>query len=240
MKLLLAALLCLPLSLFAQGGLPDRPYIYVEGEAGVVKPADMVTLRFSLTAQNADQAKANQEVQANATKVLGMLDARKIAEKDVTAENLQSAPEYDGEGDTPRTRGKLIGYSVTRDFSVEIRDVSIFPKLVDELLAIPGTEFSRIDSDLSNEKEMETEVEQKALTNARERAERTLNAMGMKIDSVFAVSPVAFPEISSKIFGSSSSGYATTARELASSQYRLAPVSVTQSVHVIYLISPAK
>jgi len=46
MKLVLLACLCLPLSLFAQGGLPDKPYIYVEGKAEIEKPADMVTLRF--------------------------------------------------------------------------------------------------------------------------------------------------------------------------------------------------
>jgi hypothetical protein len=31
--------------------------------------------------------------------------------------------------------------------------------------------------------------------NARERAERTVKAMGMKIDSVLAVSPIGFSEI---------------------------------------------
>ena len=63
----------------------------------------------------------------------------------------------------------------------------------------------------------------------------------MKIDSIFAISPVSFPEISSQIFGSR--GIAHSAQEVGKvdpSQYRLAPVSVSQRIHVIYLISPAK
>jgi len=49
---------------FADGGLPNQLYLYVEGKAEIEKPTDMVTLRFDLVARNADQTKANQEVQA--------------------------------------------------------------------------------------------------------------------------------------------------------------------------------
>jgi hypothetical protein len=52
-KLLLFVLLILPGVLFAQGGLPNQPYIYVEGKAEIEKPADMVTLRFDLVTRNA-------------------------------------------------------------------------------------------------------------------------------------------------------------------------------------------
>ena len=66
MKCFLFALLTLSISTvaFADGGLPNQPYIYVEGKAEIEKPADMVTLRFDLVARYADQTKANQEVQA--------------------------------------------------------------------------------------------------------------------------------------------------------------------------------
>ncbi|MDQ3413407.1 MAG: hypothetical protein M3480_00275, partial [Verrucomicrobiota bacterium] len=82
-----------------------------------------------------------------------------------------------------------------------------------------------------------------ALADARTKAEKTLKTSGMTIRSVFAISPVNFPEISSRIFGSSQVAF-SVARDLMNkqgvSQYRLAPVTVSQSVHVIYLIAPAK
>src|SRR5256714_9819474 len=83
---LLAGLAILPVSLLADGGLPDKPYIYVEGKAEIEKPADMVTLHFDAVARNADEGKANQDVQAKANKIFALLNERKIAANDVEME----------------------------------------------------------------------------------------------------------------------------------------------------------
>ncbi|MEY2558261.1 MAG: uncharacterized protein QOE34_1686 [Verrucomicrobiota bacterium] len=244
---LLAACLALPASLFAEGGLPNQPYIYVEGKAEIEKPADMVTLRFDLVARNLDQPKANQEVQAKANKIFALLKERKIAEIDVIAADLKSEPLYSKEEESSRKQIKVVGYKVTRSFSVKVREMTAFAKLVDELLAFGGTEFSGIDPSLTKEKEVVDEIFEKALANAREQAEKTLKTMGMRVDSIFAVSPVSFPDIQSRIFGSSNTervivtgSYIPTGGNLEPSEYRLAPVKVSQSIHVIYLISPAK
>ena len=69
MKRFLFALLILPISAFADGGLPTQPYTYVVGRAWIEKPADIVALRFDLVARNPDQVKANEEVQMKATKI---------------------------------------------------------------------------------------------------------------------------------------------------------------------------
>jgi uncharacterized protein YggE len=245
MKRILFALLGLPISALAEGGLPNQPYIYVEGKAEIRTPADLVNLQFDVVARNADETKANQEVQAKAARIFAMLNERKIAENDVVAENLTSEPQYQDEENSLRGHGKLVGYKVTRPFMVKVRDLAAFPKLIDDLLALGGLEFSRVDPELSNEKELKGQASDTALTDARERAEKTLKALAMKIDSVFAVSPVAFPEIIQGIFGSvemvgGARGAQSVSKQLNPSQYRLAPVTISQSVHVIYLISPTK
>jgi uncharacterized protein YggE len=244
-KLVLLVLLSWPLSLFAEGGgLPDKPYIYVEGKAEIEQPADMVTLRFDMVARNPDQAKANQEVQAKTNKIFALFTERKIAEADVIASDLKSEPQFENGEESGRKRGKIIGHSVTRSFSAKIRDVGAFANLVDELLAVSGLEFSGITSGLAKEKDMQDEMEKKALIKARDQAEKTLKEIGMKIDSVFAVSPVAFTRIQYGIFASSAptADYesALPAGSLTASKYRLPPITVSQSIHVIYLISPTK
>src|SRR5436190_1983899 len=83
-----------------------------EVKAEVEKPADIVTLRFDVVARNADQAKANQEVQAKAAKVLALLNAANIARSDIIAADLKSEPVFENE-DTGRRKGKIILYSVT-------------------------------------------------------------------------------------------------------------------------------
>jgi hypothetical protein len=66
-RFLFFSLLVLPISLFADDGLPDKPYIYVEGRAEIQKPADSVTLGFELVFRAADQPKANEQLQAGSS-----------------------------------------------------------------------------------------------------------------------------------------------------------------------------
>jgi len=241
-RFLFFSLFVLPLSVFAEGGLPDRPYIYVEGKAEIQKQADMVTIRFDVVARAPDVAKANAEVQARAAKIFDLLKRHKIPDNDVIAESLRSEPEFEQEQAYQR-RGRVIGFSVSRRLNVKIRDVAVFPKLVDELIAEGNAEFSDVASGLSNEKEMQDQLWEKALKNAHDQAEKTLKTANMKIDSLFAVSPVAFPEIRTRIFGSGEGERVIVTGSnipMAEPEYRLAPVTVGQSVHVIYLISPAK
>jgi len=252
MKLPILLALVLPVTLLAEGGLPSVPYLYVEGKAEIEKPADIVTLRFDLVARNADQAKANQEVQTKANKIFALLKERKVGDDDVIAADLKSEPQYAKEEESSRRQGKIIGYVVTRTFAVKVRDVTLFARLVDELLSTPGTEFSGIEPGLAKEKEIRDEIFEKAVANAREQADKTLKKMDMKIDSIFGISPASFAQIRTRMFGSDYSE-ATTERVIvtgsyipagggntAPSEYRIAPVSVSQSIHVIYLISPSK
>src|SRR5438270_9935519 len=159
--LLFLLLLVLPIAVFAEGSLPDKPYIYVEGKAEVKKPADLVTMRFDLVGRAPDQPKANEDVQTKANKIFALLKERKIADDGVIAEDLRSEPGFEKEEDDSGGRGKLIGYKVTRPFQIKVRDVPSFPKLADELINIPGVEFSGIEGGLAKEKEIEPEVWQK-------------------------------------------------------------------------------
>jgi uncharacterized protein YggE len=172
------------------------------------------------------------------------LKDRKIADNDVIAEDIRSEPEFERGDEYSDKRGKLIGFKVTRRFQVKLRDLTAFPKLVDDLINIGGVEFSGIEGGLAKQKEIESEMWEKALANAREQADKTLKPLDMKVDSVFAVSPVSFPEIETGIFGGEFSRRPTRAAEVeravVTPQYRFAPIAVTQRVHVIYLISPAK
>lgn len=107
-------------------GLPNQPYIYVEGKAEIEKPADMAILTFDLLVRAADLPKANEQLQSQANKIFALLHDRKISENDVIAEALTSEPEFEQEETYPRRRGKLIDYRVTRTFKVRVRDVARF------------------------------------------------------------------------------------------------------------------
>ena len=241
-RFLFFSLIALPIPVLAQGGLPDRPYIYVKGEADVKKAPDVITCRFELAATAPEQPNANQEVQSKANKIFAMLKERKIADNDVVAENIQSRPEFEQEENYGHRREKLVGYIVTRSFEIKVRDLTVFPKLVNDLIGLGGVQFYEAKGELSQEREIGQQLTDKALTNARERADKTAKGMGVKIESVFAISTVSFPQIQSEMFPTEK--VVVTGMNIPSSQsapeYHLAPITVAQEVHVIYLISPAK
>jgi uncharacterized protein YggE len=93
MKCFLFLLLTIfPISLFAEGGVPDRPYICVDGYAEVQRPADMLTMKFNLVGTGEDLPKANTDAQSRATKVLAMLKSHRVVDNDVVAEEVRTEP----------------------------------------------------------------------------------------------------------------------------------------------------
>ena len=253
MKTFLTIVLALtPGLLLADAGLPDKPFIYVKGSAQTEKPADTVTLKFELIGRAPDRAKANDDVQTRASKVFDMLAKRNIGKDDVIAEDLRTETEFEESEKGARNTQKVIGYTVRREFEVKVRDLKTFPKLVDDLIATVNAELSYngISQEYSKHKELEKQLWEEAVTNARADADRTLKNTGMKVDSIFAISPVGISEIASGMFpkgGSSevervvvTGSNIPTADERLPSEYRLTPISFEQVVHVVYLISPAK
>lgn len=241
MKRVLYLLLSFPMFAFAEGGLPTTPYIYVEGRASIEKPADMVTLEFSVVGRASEQNKANAAAQEKSSKVLDLLKATKIDENDVIAETVRSQAEFEETEHRSNRSAKIIGYSVTRPFQVKVKSVTAFPKLVDELMKMEGVEVSGIEGGFSKWKEVQDQVWEKALADARGQAEKSLKPMGMKIDSVFAISPIAWPEIERNMFANRERVIVTgSSAPEPEPRYLVAPITISQSVHVIYLISPAK
>ena len=245
MKIFLPLLAALTSFVFADG-LPTVPYLYVQGSAEVEKKADMVSLQFKLSETNKDVAEANKAVQAQAGKVFALLKREGVPDEDVIAYDIRSEAEYEEAAGERRT-GKILGFRVMREFSVKVREVQKFPKLVNDLFAAKVRFFDGISGNYAKAKEMKNEIWELAIKNARAEADRMAKAAGMKVDSVWALSPEPFPAIQSRILGQTErtsysvmSGPDPEKKAEAPPEYRLAPVTFSQSVHAIFLVSPAK
>ena len=225
-------------------GLPNQPFLYVEGKAQIEKEPDLISLHFDISGRNADQGKANQEVQEKAKKLFALFKQAKIEDRDVVAQDLQSEPEYERDETDEKKRGKLIGYVVTRSFNVNVRDLTKYGKLGDEIMAVGGVSLRYVGGEVSNREKVGEELWPKAIANAREQAEKTLKPMGMKIDSVFAVSSIDFGEIKGEFIQGGNrvvvTGMNIPAPPDQPSEYRLQMIGIESTAHVIYLISPAK
>jgi uncharacterized protein len=240
-----------PLTVVAQSsdvgglaGLPNHPFLYVEGKASVEKAPDVLSLHFDISARNADQGKANQEVQAKAKKVFALLKEAKIEDRDVSAQDLQSEPEFERDEADRSKRGKLIGYVVTRSFTVNIRDLTKYGRLGDQIMEIGDVRLHYVGGEVSDQEKLGEELWPKAIANAREQAEKTVKPMGMKIDSVFAVSSIDFGQIRGEFLQGGGQRVVVTGMNVPTppdkpSEYRLEMITIDSTAHVIYLISPA-
>jgi Protein of unknown function (DUF541) len=127
---------------------------------------------------------------------------------------------------------------------VNVRDLTRYGKLGDQIMALGDVRLSHISGEVSDREKLGEELWPKAIANAREQAEKTLKPMGMKIDSVFAVSSIDFGEIR-KEFLSSGERVVVTGMNIPAppdqpSEYRFEMIGIESTAHVIYLISPAK
>ena len=226
-------------------GLPNQPFLYVEGKAEIEKAPDLISLHFEISGRNADQGKANQEVQAKAKKLFALLKEAKIEDRDVVAQDLQSEPEHERDEADQNKRGKLIGYVVTRSFKVNVRDLTKYGKLGDQIMALGDVRLRYISGEVSDREKLGEDLWPKAIANAREQAEKTLKPMGMKIDSVFAVSSIDFGEIRGEFIRGGGERVVVTGMNIPTppdqpSEYRLQMIVIESTAHVIYFISPAK
>ncbi len=225
-------------------GLPNQPFLYVEGKAQIEKAPDIISITFNIEGRNAEQGKANQEVQAKAKKVFQLLKEAKVEDRDIVAQDLQSSAEYERDEMDTRKRGKLIGFVVSRRFRIVIRDVTKYGKIGDQIMELGGVNLDSISGEVSDSAKLGDELWPKAIGNAREKAEKTLKPMGMKIDSVFAVSSIAFGEIPAE-FLTSGEKVIVTGMNIPTppdqpSEYRPEMIIIESRAHVIYLISPTK
>jgi uncharacterized protein YggE len=250
--LVVCAFALVPLTMFAENaevmgltGLPNQPFLYVEGEASTQKPPDIIRMSFGVSGHNPDEGKANQEVQAKAKKIFALLKEAKIEDRDVAAQDVRSEREYaEDDADQTNKRGKLIGYVVTRSFELTVRDATKYGKLGDQIMALGDVYLSHISGEVSGSDKIGEELWPKAIADAREKAEKTLKPMGMKIDTVFAVSSIFFGEISGEFFKHGHpvivTGMNVPTTPDQPSEYRPEMVTIESTAHVIYLISPAK
>jgi uncharacterized protein len=225
-------------------GLPNQPFLYVQGKADIGKAPDLIALHFEISGRNADQGKANQEVQAKAKTLFALFKEANIEDRDIVAQDLASEPGFEREEADEKKRGKLIGYVVTRSFKINVRDLTKYGKLGDQIMALGGVKLRYVNGEVSNREKIGEELWPKAIANAREQAEKTLKPMGMKIDSVFAVSSIDFGEIKGE-FLQGGNRVVVTGMNIPTppdqpSEYRLEMIFIESTAHVIYLISPAK
>lgn len=170
-------LVCLPL----QADDPVRQ-IAASGVGTVTVQPDMATVQFSFSAKSKEARQAKSLIDTQVTNLLKLCDKLGIAEKDIQAANLSIYPEYEYQG-----QRKLIGYQVSRNVRTTLRNMSLYPELLDGAVGIGASHSGNPLLDFGDRDALENEAMLKAFRQARQKAQLLAREAGGKLGEVISV-----------------------------------------------------
>ena len=172
------ALFVFALPVQAESDNSDAPvsYIDVNGNGVINETPDiaMLTLTFSQRDKQARRAKSTVDSQVN--DLLMLTKRLSIKEQDIQAARLTIYPEYDHSNNR-----QLLGYRVSRDVQIRVRDLIIYPELLEGAVDIGASNAGQLQLDFSNRKSLENKALQAAFVDARQQAELLAEAAGDKL-----------------------------------------------------------
>lgn len=168
---------------FAAQAADERPRtVSVSGSGEVAAEPDMAYVTLGIEARRPTLADARAEVSAAVDRVLRLTRDLRIDPKQVNATRLNVQPEYSW---NPKDRKRtLLGYLVTRNVQVELRDLEQLGPLLERAVDAGANQVSGPVLDSSRRKELEREAMAKAVGEARLNAETLARAAGVRLGPV--------------------------------------------------------
>jgi uncharacterized protein YggE len=118
------------------------------------------------------------------TAVLAAIKDAGIAERDVQTSRLSLQPQYDpNKGGTAR----LLGFQVTNQLTVKIRDIDKLPAILDRAIAAGANEMSGIEFVVSEQSKLLDQARTEAIADAHRKAELYAGAAGVKVGQVLSI-----------------------------------------------------
>lgn len=165
------------------GALPDQPHVVVSAEGEVEAAPDIAhfNLQISETRDTATAAKA--EVDRRTELVLNAAREQGINDEDIRSSQVRVYPDYDWQ------EGKRIlrGQRVERSVELKLTDLGRYGALLDGLVLAGITELGQIQLDLSNRKELVAKAMQKAVAQAKTKAELLAKGFGRNVAEVYHI-----------------------------------------------------
>jgi uncharacterized protein len=159
--------------------------ISVTGEATVSVPPDLAEIEGGVTSEAKTAREASEANNAAMGKVLQALKGAGIEEKDVQTSRLslqpQSAPNRTG----PST---VAGYRASNRVTIRVRDVTKVANVIDTLVGAGANEIGGINFVVSQASKLLDEARERAVADARRKAEIYAKAAGVTLGAPLSIS----------------------------------------------------
>jgi uncharacterized protein YggE len=182
LTLLLASILCLPMTLFAQRT------VTVMGSGSVASKPDYAIVTMMLTSQNNTAQTVFSQSDESSARLMKSLSDAGIAPEDVDQRTFALNPTYDYSGGAGASGPKLVGYHMMVTYEVKVRNLKTLPIVLDAGSVAGASNITIEGYDASNKEKMKEGAMKKAIADARENAERIAKEMGGQLGEMLSVS----------------------------------------------------
>lgn len=159
----------------------------VSGEGEVSVTPDIAYLTVGILSNGSTVRQAQEQINSVINKVSSAIKGLDVDEKDIKTQNYSIAPTYDYTGGTQR----ITGYSASTNLSIKIRNLDNINSVIDASTAsgantVGGISFDVEDepSSSSSKTKAENEAREKAVADAKKKAEAASRIAGFKLGKI--------------------------------------------------------
>jgi uncharacterized protein YggE len=156
--------------------------VIVTGEGSVSVAPDYAQIRSGVTTRAKTVKEATDANSKLMTAVTAALLESGIAQKDIQTSRFSIQPVYAPQ--EPRTEPKLVGYSVSNQVSVTIRQIGKVGEILDRLVTAGATDAGNIAFLVSDPSKALDQAREAAIGDARRKAEVYARASGLRLGRV--------------------------------------------------------
>lgn len=169
--------------------------ITVSGTGEAFAPPDVATLTLGIEVSAPTVAEARERAADAADRLIAAVKANGVQDRDIQTTYIAVNPLYDytPTGSPPR----ITGYSVANILTVRVRDLDRVSAVIDDALGAAGdaARLNGIQFGIDNREALLREAREKAIADARARAETYAAAAGVRVGEVRSISEVSSPSV---------------------------------------------
>ena len=166
------------------------PTITVSGEATISVAPDQAEIEAGVTSDAKTAREASEANNAAMGKLLLALKAANIDEKDIQTSRLALQPQY-----APNRSGPspVVGYQASNRVTVRLHDIPKVASTIDTLVGAGATNIGGIGFSVSNASKLLDDAREKAVADARRKAEIYARAAGVTLGAPLGISEEGAP-----------------------------------------------
>jgi uncharacterized protein YggE len=163
------------------------PSITVVGSGSVSGVPDTAEVTAGVVTQAATASQAMSQNSATMEKVLKALTALGIADRDIHTTNVSIVPQRASTQPSRPAPSPVIGYEVTNQVRVRVRNLSSLGRLLDTLVSQGANALGGIGFSIADPAPLLEQARSKAIADARQKAQVYATAAGVKVGRVIFI-----------------------------------------------------